>query len=88
MKNRIAQQNRASGTKQPEPINNDNDSDVDPDERKPDVDDSNTRGPSNAGQVQLTPIQMEEAKQMTYGKMKQYRRDRLFASDFSRLENL
>ena len=25
---------------------------------------------------------------MTYGKMKQYRRDRLFASDFSRLENL
>jgi hypothetical protein len=30
-------------------VNNDNDSDIDPDERKPDVDDSNARGPSNAG---------------------------------------
>lgn len=49
MKNRIAQQNRASGTKQPEPVIKDDDSDIDPDERKPDVDDSNTKGPSNAG---------------------------------------
>lgn len=63
MKNRIAQQNRASGTKAPvEPVQNDNDSDVDPDERKPDIDDANARGPTNTGAVQLTAAQMEEAK--------------------------
>jgi hypothetical protein len=43
---------------------------------------------TNAGQVQLTPAQMEEAKQITYSKMKQYRRDRLFANDSLRIDNL
>ena len=52
----------------------------------------NTRGGggnvTNAGQVQLTPAQVEEAKQLTYSKMKQYKRDRLFANDMSRMDNL
>jgi hypothetical protein len=30
-------------------------------------------------------VQIEEAKQMTYGKMKQFRRDRLYTSDRDRL---
>ena len=42
-------------------------------------------GAMNANAVQLTPQQIEEAKQMTYGKMRVYRRDRLYTSDRERL---
>jgi hypothetical protein len=35
--------------------------------------------------VQLSSAQMEEVKHMTQGKMRQFRRDRLFASDRDRL---
>jgi hypothetical protein len=38
--------------------------------------------------VQLNPQQLEEAKQMTYGKLKQYRRDRLYTSDKDRVNGL
>ena len=38
--------------------------------------------------MQLSQNQIEEAKQMTQGKLKMYRRDRLFASDKDRLNNL
>lgn len=40
----------------------------------------------NPTQVQLNPAQIEEAKQMTHGKMKQFKRDRLYASDRDRLQ--
>ena len=70
LKSRIAQQNRATGASKaaPEPVNHhDNDSDIDPNDLKADTDDMNTRGGgggnvTNAGQVQLTPAQVEEAK--------------------------
>jgi hypothetical protein len=39
----------------------------------------------NPTQVQLSSAQMEEVKHMTQGKMRQFRRDRLFASDRDRL---
>ena len=39
----------------------------------------------NANQVQLSMTQMEEVKQITQGKMRQFRRDRLYASDRDRL---
>ena len=59
---------------------------------EPPKDDSDTaHGGSSAvnpTQVQLNPQQVEEAKQMTYGKMRQFRRDRLYASDRERLGNL
>ena len=42
----------------------------------------------NPTQVQLNPQQVEEAKQMTYGKLRQFRRDRLYASDRDRIQNL
>ena len=47
---------------------------------------NNINGANN--QVQLSLNQIEEAKQMTYGKLKAYRRDRLYASDKDRLQNL
>jgi hypothetical protein len=39
----------------------------------------------NPTQVQLSPAQLEEVKLMTQGKMRQFRRDRLYASDRDRL---
>lgn len=39
----------------------------------------------NPTQVQLSGAQMEEVKLMTQGKMRQFRRDRLYASDRDRL---
>lgn len=39
----------------------------------------------NANQVQLNMNQMDEVKQITQGKMRQFRRDRLYASDRDRL---
>jgi hypothetical protein len=38
--------------------------------------------------VQLSGAQIEEAKMLTAGKMKQYRKDRLFASDKEKTELL
>ena len=38
--------------------------------------------------MQLSQTQIEEAKLMTQGKLKMYRRDRLYTSDKDRLENL
>ena len=59
MKNRIAQSNRAAGSKNPPPqmeANDNNDSDVDPTD-KPDNSDAHGGGSSavNAAQVQLNP---------------------------------
>lgn len=47
-----------------------------------------TGGAVNPTQVQLNPQQIEEAKQMTYGKMRTFRRDRLYMSDRERINNL
>lgn len=38
--------------------------------------------------MQLSQNQIEEAKQMTQGKLKMYRRDRLFTSDKDRIDTL
>lgn len=38
--------------------------------------------------VQLSQNQIEEAKQMTQGKLKMYRRDRLYTSDKDRIQTL
>lgn len=89
LKSRIAQQNRQAGSKtQAEPAQNDNnDSDMEP----PEKGDTDGHGGSNAvnpTQVQLNPQQVEEAKQMTYGKLRQFRRDRLYASDRDRIGTL
>ena len=55
---------------------------------EPDIPVGSGGGAINANAVQLTTGQIEEAKQMTYGKMKQYRRDRLYTSDRERLSFL
>jgi hypothetical protein len=72
LKNRIAQQNRAAGTTKANDgqRDNDNDSDVDPNERQPDDTPNTGGGATNPGQIQLNNAQVEEAKQMTYGRMK------------------
>ncbi len=44
-------------------------------------------GPAG-NQVQLSQNQIEEAKQLTAGKMKVYRKDRLFANDKEKTESL
>ena len=90
LKSRIAQANRAAGSKQTEPVKNDNDqdSDMDINNNEPDIPVGSGGGAINANAVQLTAGQIEEAKQMTYGKMKQYRRDRLYTSDRERLSFL
>lgn len=44
--------------------------------------------PTQSTTVQLSQNQIEEAKQMTQGKLKMYRRDRLYTSDKDRLQNL
>lgn len=89
LKNRIAQQNRAAGSKQAqqEAANrDDNDSDMDPNEKPEEVQmGTGAGGATNPTQIQLNPAQVEEAKQMTYGRMKQFRRDRVYASDRERL---
>ena len=73
LKNRIAQSNRQAGNKNPPPVeqNDNNDSDIDPAEKADNID-AHGGGSSavNAAQVQLNPQQIEEAKQMTLGKMK------------------
>ena len=38
--------------------------------------------------MQLSDTQLQEAKQMTAGKMRQYRKDRLFANDKEKTECL
>lgn len=85
MKNKIAQQNRANQEQ--------SQSQADPDQQAQGGggQQANQNNPTNAGganQVQLSQIQIEEAKQMTQGKLKMYRRDRLYASDKDRLQNL
>ena len=88
LQSRIAQQNRAAGSAKPVvEINNDNDSDMDPNEGK-DEPLGNQGGATNANQIQLNPAQVEEAKQMTYGRMKQFRQDRTHNSDRERLQFL
>ena len=42
----------------------------------------------NPTQVQLSSQQMEEAREMTKGKLRQFRRDRLYANDRDRMMNL
>lgn len=78
MKNKIAQQNKASNEQasgQPE--------------QAPQGDQGGMAGQNALGnQVQLSQNQIEEAKQLTAGKMKVFRKDRLFASDREKTENL
>lgn len=70
-------------------MNHDNDSDIDPNDMKPDHDILPSGGGAvNPTQVQLNPAQVEEAKQVTYGKLKQFRRDRLHQSDRERQQFL
>lgn len=92
LKSRIAQQNKAAGNSKnhvPEVNHHDNDSDIDPNDMKPDHDVMPSGGGAvNPTQVQLSPAQVEEAKQVTYGKLKQFRRDRLHQSDRERLQYL
>ena len=90
LKNRIAQQNRAGNKNAPPPDPNDNnDSDIDPTEKADTTEiHGGGSGAVNPTQVQLNPQQVEEAKQMTYGKMRQFRRDRLYANDRDRMCNL
>jgi hypothetical protein len=65
--------------------NDNNDSDLDPTEKPNDTDLGGGSSAVNPTQVQLTTAQMEEVKLMTQGKMRQFRRDRLYASDRERL---
>jgi len=65
LKSRIAQQNRAAGSSKPQPdtqTNEGNDSDMDPNEGKTEQEMGSAGGAVNATQVQLNPIQVEEAK--------------------------
>jgi hypothetical protein len=62
-------------------VNQDADSDVEPDPKDEQV----ISNAVNATQVQLNPQQVEEAKQITYGKLRQFRRDRLYHSDRERI---
>jgi len=57
---------------------------MDPNEGKQEEIVGTGNGATNAAQIQLNPAQVEEAKQMTYGRMKQFRRDRMFTSDRER----
>jgi hypothetical protein len=52
---------------------------------KPHESDTGASSAVNPTQVQLSGAQMEEVKLMTQGKMRQFRRDRLYASDRDRL---
>jgi hypothetical protein len=91
LKSRIAQQNRVAGSKmqnQPDLANDNNDSDNDALDKNDIGDVPTTGGAVNPNQVQLNPQQVEEAKQMTYGKLKQFRRDRLYTSDKDRVGGL
>lgn len=89
LKGRIAQQNRAAGNSKNAPVElkDDADSDLDPNDIK---DDGNlgVGGVTNPTQVQLNPQQVEEAKLLTHGKLKQFRRDRTMQSDKERFEFL
>ena len=90
LKSRIAQQNRAAGNSKNQVVQemkDDNDSDLDPNDlvKDNDVIVSAVGGVTNPTQVQLNPQQVEEAKQLTYGKLKQFRRDRLIQSDRDRM---
>lgn len=82
MKSKIAQQNRAAvdqSTAQPEQVDTQAGAGIPP------------SVPTNApGQptVQLSGAQIEEAKMLTAGKMKVYRKDRLFANDKEKSECL
>jgi len=90
LKSRIAQQNRQAGSKTAAETapNDNNDSDMEP----PDKADAEAHGGGsnavNPTHVQLNPQQVEEAKQMTYAKLRQFRRDRLYTSDRDRLGTL
>jgi hypothetical protein len=62
---------------------------MDPNEKPEDVNNVGAgTGATNPTQIQLNPAQVEEAKQMTYGRMKQFRRDRIYTSDRERLQYL
>ena len=71
LKSRIAQANKAAGNTKNHggDLNHDNDSDIDPNDMKPDNDilAAGNGGAVNPTQVQLNPAQIEEAKQVTYG---------------------
>lgn len=92
LKSRIAQQNKQAGNTKaaPEPVQNDhnNDSDMEPPDKPEDLGMHSASTAVNANQVTLNPQQLEEAKQMTFGKLRQFRRDRLYASDRDRMANL
>jgi hypothetical protein len=60
---------------------------MEPTDSKNDADLTNG-GAVNPTQVQLSSAQMEEAREMTKGKLRQFRRDRLYANDRDRMLHL